>query len=477
MRPLRDLRSLLGEETPAQRTRLAYQAIAMRGAVALVLFTCALGAYLAGIIGWVNFQGTAVSSLAIVVLAWPSYLVTRSSIGSRRGLVVSALDRALLILCFTGFIYSLGGVEAGYLIALYAVFTMYVGVASHWRLPFTVAGMSVGAFAVVVVLEHEGVIPHVNVVAGFTMPWRNQVALLGAAAALIFTSAAASSRAARTIEAGRALLKQQNEELARARDKARESDRLKSEFLASMSHELRTPLNHVIGFTEVVLQDTESLLSAQGREYLGDALQSGRHLQALLNDLLDTASIDAGRVELDRRATALPALLTRSLTVVKDSAERAGIRLQARLGELPATAWIDARRINQVLYNLLSNAVKFTPAGGSITLLARMAGGDGDHEAGRLEVRVTDTGIGLHEGDRARVFGPFERGRTGSAAGVPGTGLGLYVARRIVELHGGQIWAESEGEGRGTTVGFRVPITAPATAKAMPPGSVRAEAP
>ena len=229
-----------------------------------------------------------------------------------------------------------------------------------------------------------------------------------------------------------------------------------------MSHELRTPLHHVIGFTELVREEAGPALSAEHREYLGDVLQSGRHLLSLLNDLLDTASVEAGRIDLELAEVPLAGLLEQSLTIVKDSAARAGITVSLQLDAIPPTGWLDARRINQVIYNLLSNAVKFTPRGGTVTLNARFCDADAREAGECLELGVSDTGIGLRAEDLERVFTPFERIRSDITRRVSGTGLGLSLSRKLVELHGGRIWAESAGEGKGTTVLLRLPIARPA---------------
>ena len=285
--------------------------------------------------------------------------------------------------------------------------------------------MSIGCFTLMAFLEHTGAIPHFNVVSTFNLPWNNQLKLIGVMAALLVTSASLSTRAARLIESGRAQLRARNKELQKARDKAAESDRLKSEFLAAMSHELRTPLNHVIGFTELVREE-------------------------------------AGRIELELTEVPLAGLLENSLTIVRESAARAGVTVSARLEAIPPAGWLDARRITQVLYNLLSNAVKFTPRGGAVTLSARLCYADAPGNGECLEVSVSDTGIGLRAEDLEKVFAPFERLKSDLGRRVPGTGLGLSVARKLVELHGGMIWAESAGEGQGTSVRLRLPLARPA---------------
>jgi signal transduction histidine kinase len=223
----------------------------------------------------------------------------------------------------------------------------------------------------------------------------------------------------------------------------------KSEFLANMSHELRTPLNAVIGFSEVLLQRMFGALNDKQDEYLRDIYASGQHLLSLINDILDLSKIEAGRMELAPAPFHLPSALDNAVTLVKERAGRHGIGLDVeidpRLGELVG----DERKVKQVVLNLLSNAVKFTPDGGRIALRAGLADGT-------VQISVSDTGIGIAPEDQAAIFeefrqvGSHERKREG-------TGLGLTLARKFVELHGGRLRVESE-LGRGSTFTFTLPV-------------------
>jgi signal transduction histidine kinase len=228
------------------------------------------------------------------------------------------------------------------------------------------------------------------------------------------------------------------------------ASRHKSEFLANMSHELRTPLNAVIGFSEVLLQRMFGDLNAKQDEYLKDIYASGQHLLSLINDILDLSKIEAGRMELAPAPFHLPSALDNAVTLVKERAARHGIALQvdvdARLGEMVG----DERKVKQVLLNLLSNAVKFTPEGGRISLKAHRLDG-------LVEIAVTDTGIGIAPEDQAAVFEEFRQVGSDETRKQEGTGLGLTLARRFVELHGGRIWVASES-GRGSTFTFTLPV-------------------
>jgi signal transduction histidine kinase len=236
-------------------------------------------------------------------------------------------------------------------------------------------------------------------------------------------------------------------------DKSRQleaASRHKSEFLANMSHELRTPLNAVIGFSEVLLQRMFGELNDKQDEYLKDIYASGQHLLSLINDILDLSKIEAGRMELAPAPFHLPNALENAVTLVKERAGRRGIALaldvDPALGEIVG----DERKIKQVLLNLLSNAVKFTPEGGRISLKAAP-------RDGAVEISVADTGIGIAPEDQAAIFEEFRQ--VGSDERKrEGTGLGLTLAKKFVELHGGRLWVESE-PGHGSIFSFTLPVT------------------
>jgi len=227
------------------------------------------------------------------------------------------------------------------------------------------------------------------------------------------------------------------------------ANRHKSEFLANMSHELRTPLNAIIGFSEVLLERMFGELNEKQDEYLQDIFASGRHLLSLINDILDLSKIEAGKMELELTRFDLPAAMDNALTLVKGRAANHGIALHLdadpRIGEIVA----DERKVKQVLVNLLSNAVKFTPENGRVEVRAVPADG-------RVEIAVSDTGVGIALEDQEAIFEEFRQVGTDYARKREGTGLGLALTRRIVELHGGRIRVESE-IGKGSTFTFSIP--------------------
>ncbi|HWO92403.1 MAG TPA: HAMP domain-containing sensor histidine kinase, partial [Methylomirabilota bacterium] len=238
-------------------------------------------------------------------------------------------------------------------------------------------------------------------------------------------------------------------ELGRLNEELAQTSKAKSEFLANMSHELRTPLNAIIGFSEILAEKMFGDVNDKQAEYLQDILESGRHLLSLINDILDLSKIEAGRMQLEPAAFDLPSAIENALILVRERASRRGIRLgstiDTRLGMISG----DERKVKQVLLNILSNALKFTPEGGRIDIDARL-------HADRAEVSVTDTGVGIAPGDQEAVFEEFRQvGATDKKA--EGTGLGLALSRRFIELHGGQISVQSE-IGHGSTFTFTLPV-------------------
>jgi GAF domain-containing protein len=235
-------------------------------------------------------------------------------------------------------------------------------------------------------------------------------------------------------------------------DKSRQieaANRHKSEFLANMSHELRTPLNAIIGFSEVLQERMFGELNEKQVEYTDDILSSGRHLLSLINEILDLSKVEAGRMELELAPFDLPLAIDNARTFVRERATKHGINLDVTVDERLGDFVGDERKIKQILLNLLSNAVKFTPEGGRIGISARQADG-------AVEISVSDTGIGIAPEDQPKIFEEFRQVGSDYAHKTEGTGLGLTLAKKFVELHGGKIWVESE-VGKGSTFTFSLP--------------------
>jgi GAF domain-containing protein/two-component sensor histidine kinase len=243
----------------------------------------------------------------------------------------------------------------------------------------------------------------------------------------------------------------------------------KSEFLANMSHELRTPLNAIIGFSEVLLERMFGELNERQDDYLKDILSSGKHLLSLINDILDLSKVEAGRMELEASDVALPELLDGALTMLRERANRHGISLTLDVDPEVGSILADERKVKQIVFNLLSNAVKFTPDGGKVTVSARRV-------EDAVEVAVQDSGIGIAPADQERIFEEFRQVSQTASTAREGTGLGLALARRFVELHGGRIWVES-AVGQGSTFTFTLPVQPRAASASAAPNLAAGQPP
>jgi len=239
--------------------------------------------------------------------------------------------------------------------------------------------------------------------------------------------------------------------LGRLDEKTRELEAAsnhKSEFLANMSHELRTPLNAISGFSQVLRKQLLGEINEKQAEYLDDILASARHLLSLIDDVLDLAKVEAGQIELDVMPFSLLDALERGVVIVRERATRGAVRVSLSSDPGVDTVIGDERRIRQVVFNLLSNAVKFAPAGSTVDIAAARVDGE-------VRVSVSDSGPGIAPEDQARIFEEFQQAAAGREQ-REGTGLGLALSRRLVELHGGHIWVDSE-VGKGSTFVFTLP--------------------
>ncbi len=247
-------------------------------------------------------------------------------------------------------------------------------------------------------------------------------------------------------------------ELKKAKETAEAASLAKSQFLANMSHELRTPLNHIIGFTELVADKHFGDLNEQQEEYLKDAVESGKHLLALISDILDLSKIEAGKMDVNFETVDLKPFLEKSLSMFKEKATAVNIHLKLEIDAPPLSLRADQRMLRQVVYNLLSNAVKFTPAGGKVVLGARGVTNTRSGQFSAVEISVADTGIGLRKADTDRIFNLFEQVDETMSRQYEGAGLGLALCRELVGIHGGWIWVDSDGEGKGSTFRFQIPL-------------------
>ncbi len=263
-------------------------------------------------------------------------------------------------------------------------------------------------------------------------------------------------------------LAKSEKELAQAKETAEYATKAKSEFLANMSHELRTPLNAIIGFSEILQDQKFGEINEKQQRYVSHVLTSGKHLLNLINDILDLSKVEAGKMELTPSDFKITELMEQSLVLIKEKSLKHRIRLHLDIPEKlqDTVVYADDRKIKQVIFNLLSNASKFTPEGGKISLALRkvksteikIPESKKPPQGDMLEISVTDTGIGLSKKNLELVFGEFEQVDSTLSRKHQGTGLGLALSRRIVELHGGLLWAESEGEGKGCRFVFIFPF-------------------
>ena len=244
-------------------------------------------------------------------------------------------------------------------------------------------------------------------------------------------------------------LEEKSAELERANISVQEADRLKSIFLASMSHELRTPLNSIIGFTGIILQGMVGKVNKEQRKQLTMVKNSANHLLSLINDLLDISKVEAGKVELSLEEFELDDIVSEVVETVSPTASEKSLELLTHVPK-GITLFSDSRRVKQVLMNLASNAVKFTEQG-NVKIAARILKDE------KLEVRVTDTGIGIKKEDMNKLFAPFQQIDVSLTKQHEGTGLGLHLTKKLVALLRGDIWAKSE-YGRGSELTFVLPL-------------------
>ena len=255
-------------------------------------------------------------------------------------------------------------------------------------------------------------------------------------------------------------LQKEKENLYTAMEVAEKANRAKSDFLANMSHELRTPLNHILGFSELIIDKQFGELNESQIEYLNYIRRSSKQLLSLIDDILNLSKIEAEKLELEVSDVELTSVLENCLTMFRQKALSQNIHLETEINGIPETIKGDEGKLKQIVFNLLSNAMKFTPNGGTI----RIKASNGEFHLGDqtlqncVEVSISDTGIGIDEQHKATIFRAFEQIRKPSIQTQQGAGLGLALTKNLVELHGGNIWVESEGEGKGSTFSFNIPI-------------------
>ncbi len=274
-------------------------------------------------------------------------------------------------------------------------------------------------------------------------------------------------------------VRERTRQYEQAKVMAEHASKSKSDFLANMSHELRTPLNSIMGFSQILQDELYGTMNKKQLEYVNDIFSSGAHLLELINDILDLAKVEAGKMTLDPSTFPLREVLQGAITMVREKAIKYNIQLGVEIGpgaEVEITA--DERKLKQIMFNLLSNAVKFTPDGGSVRVSARgvrcsesgvwskrevseLRTQSSEPDRDFIEISVADTGIGIKPEDIGKLFKEFTQLDSPYTKGYEGTGLGLALTKKLVELHGGAIGVESE-YGKGCTFTFTIPIQQPA---------------
>ncbi|MDH3974787.1 MAG: PAS domain-containing sensor histidine kinase [Deltaproteobacteria bacterium] len=247
--------------------------------------------------------------------------------------------------------------------------------------------------------------------------------------------------------------KKVKEELIKAKESAESASRTKTEFLANMTHELKTPLSAIIGFSRIMYEGGAGKITDQQKNFLRDIQESGGRILTIVDDILDFSNIETGRLELSCSNVDMGSLVEEGLIFVRERAVKEDISLNKEVEPSTLSLFGDEKRLKQVLVNLLSNAVKFTPHGGSVVVSARRRE---KGEEGFVEIVVEDSGIGISPEDMDKLFQPFNQLDTPFSKRFEGIGLGLALCKRIVEMHGGRIWVESE-EGKGSRFAFTIP--------------------
>lgn len=267
-------------------------------------------------------------------------------------------------------------------------------------------------------------------------------------------------------------------DLERANSELDRSNRLKSQFIATMSHELRTPLNSILGFSELLMDEVYDPVTERQKRYISNIYNSGSHLLQLISNVLDIAKIESGKIELQHETFLITQTVAEVDAVIRSLAQKKQQQLSVQVADDMPPIRADRVKFKQILYNLLSNAVKFTPEGGAVSVEAKVVSGAdlpsviGASEAfpgdiDLLVITVADTGIGIKPEDQDRIFSEFEQGDSSFSRRYEGTGLGLALTKRLVELHGGEIAVESE-EGKGSTFTVVIPLGTAAAAQRLP---------
>jgi len=455
------------------------QAAKVRSIGGFIMWSTALTAYLLDVINFDNFAYASIAVLYMIFINPPALWILKRIKNTNFADFFTYFISVLEIIGITAIIHSFGGIEAAFLLPIYAAAIAYVGPMEAQKKPYIIALLINICFLSLLHLEHFGILRTIKVNPDYFMPWNYQLAIMTTAVPMFFIVAFISSYTVQLLKNNREKLSRQNEDLRLALIKANESERLKSEFLANISHELRTPLHAIIGFSDLLNNHYLGELNNKQKDSVKDINSSGKHLLAIINDLLDISKMEAGKMEIDISQTNLKMLLENSLNLFGSMTQNNGIKLLSDIVDCPEIIPADERMIRQVLYNLLSNATKFTPEGGSIKVSAHHLSRSNSkwitkkgevlslplfNEEDKIDCRqlvrisVADTGIGLKKEYMKLIFKPFVQVDGSKSRRYQGTGLGLSLSKQFIELHKGSIWVESEGEDKGCTFHFVIPV-------------------
>jgi signal transduction histidine kinase/CheY-like chemotaxis protein len=441
------------------------QGAVVRALASVVMWAFAIAAYLLGVITSDHLAGVSAWIVFLILMNPPNLWVLgrlRSfSARYRYGIAIHALE----IVAYTGIIHFLGGIEAAYLAPIYGALIAYVGIASKRRgLPYLLATLSAGAFALMAVLQHTGLLLSHPVIAGYHNPWINQVVVLLVVTALLYIGAYIASRNASLLRRTSDDLRRSNADLAQANEAATVASRGKSEFLARMSHEIRTPLNGILGIGDLLLATP---LDHRQRQLVEIMNSSGSTLVGIVNQILDLSKIEAGKLVLDAVDFDLRQTLANVVELFEAQAAAKGVELSYEIEDrVPCALRGDALRVQQILTNLVGNAVKFTPRG-AVTIQVSVMGLADGRALIRLEVR--DTGIGVAPENRGRIFEAFSQAEGSTTRRYGGTGLGLAICKHLATMLGGEIGVEPRLEG-GSIFWFTALLALRGAGIPVPPG-------